>query len=204
MQNLPKLPGLKVYYIKIMRIFAITTNVVLTKKPAWLDEFRRKYDKPFEYHVTLKQPCYIHEKELPKLKVTFTEFVFNWPKFEHGIKIFFNRIKIDTTVEGEMCIMIKAKKNLELIKLQKKLLTQLNSYTNYVKAESKAWEENFKPHITIARNLSSQILAKAKTDLLKDYRCEGIIKDISLKVVTPTNSEGMYQPKNQWVYSLTK
>ena len=49
-------------------------KVELTKKPNWLDDFRSKYDEPYEYHVTLKQPCVIEEDLIPEIKAKLNTF----------------------------------------------------------------------------------------------------------------------------------
>lgn len=46
-----------------MKIFAVYSGLKLSKRPEWLDDFRKKYDDPYEYHIILKQPSYIKKEQ---------------------------------------------------------------------------------------------------------------------------------------------
>lgn len=57
-----------------MKIFALYTNVTLTKKPEWLDAFLEKY-QPRGLHVTLIQPRTIEENDTEVLKQKVSQFI---------------------------------------------------------------------------------------------------------------------------------
>jgi len=132
-----------------MKIFAVYSRLNFIKKPEWLDGFRNKYNYPYTYHVTLKQPTYIQEEEIVNVKNVLAG-LFSELKFpEHKIGIVFDKLVIDTP------IMIAATRTEEIAILQDKIVKALESYNNLVKPESKNWEEDFKPHITITDDLDA-------------------------------------------------
>ena len=51
-----------------MKLLFLTLEFELEEKPKWLDEFRIEYDKPFNFHITLKYPTLIKNKDLPKIR----------------------------------------------------------------------------------------------------------------------------------------
>jgi 2'-5' RNA ligase len=79
-----------------------------------------------------------------------------------------------------------------------------HDYPSYVTPESQEWEQNFKPHITIARDLSPKRYAAAKNDIGKDFHCTGIIRSVVLVVVENAVPEESNNPKNQTCYTLEK
>ena len=113
---------------------------------------------------------------------------------KHKIDIVFDKVIIDTP------IMIVATKIGEIGILQDKIVAALRSYNNFVKPESKNWEEDFKPHITITEDLEGEKLEQAKLDMGEDVRCEATIKEIVLSVAQDmTSAEGF---KDKTVYKL--
>src|SRR3989338_214271 len=156
-----------------MKIFAVYAKVELTKKPNWLDVFRIKYDKPYEYHVTLKQPCVVDETLVPVLKNKLRNLFFNLKIPNHKILLTFDSINLPEDVLDDACIMINATKSDQIRELQKNILSILSNYNQYLDIKYKAYEENFNPHITISRDLNKQTYKKAITELKEDYICEG-------------------------------
>ena len=177
-----------------MKIFAVYSRLIFTKKPDWLDAFKNKYNYPYAYHVTLKQPTYIPEDEIENVKNTLAS-LFNKVKFpEHKIDIVFDNLVIDTP------IMIEATKKGEVGTLQDKVAIVLKSYNNFVNPGSKNWEEDFKPHITISDDLDAERLEQAKLDIQKDVRCEATIKEVVLSMAEDmTSSE---DSKEKTIYKL--
>ena len=184
-----------------MKMFAILTNLKLTKKPEWLDEFREKYDKPYEFHNTLKQPRFIKEEDVPELKKRLQEFFENLHTPNHKIELIFDEIVAGKDEEGTT-IMLRAKNPVELITLQQKLRDFLVEYTNYVKPKYQSYEENFDPHITIARNISETQLKEANEYLKNDFTCEGVVEEIFLHVVNEDTPEESRNPENRTIYKL--
>ncbi|MFA5987818.1 MAG: 2'-5' RNA ligase family protein [Candidatus Paceibacterota bacterium] len=183
------------------KIFAIYADIKLIKKPEWLDEFRKKYDKPYEFHVTLKQPCFVEEGKTVDLKQKVSDFFTAVNVEDHKISLAFDDLVV-AEKDGVSTIMLKAHDVFVLADLQKSLCNTLAEYKNYVKPKSEDWEKNFDPHITIARNITKDQYQEA-TDYLKgNYVCEGIIESIILSVVKEDTPEEAKNPLNQTVYKL--
>ena len=177
-----------------MKIFAVYSRLNFIKKPEWLDAFRIKYGYPYTYHITLKQPTYIQEEEIINVKNIlaglFSEL--NFP--EHKIGVVFDKIVIDTP------IMIAATDKENIAILQDKIVKALGDYNNLVKPESKNFEEDFKPHITITDDLDAEKLEQAKFDIGEDIRCDAVIEEIVLTVAQDmTSAEGS---KDKTIYKL--
>ena len=181
-----------------MKIFAIYSNIYLTNKPDWLDEFRKKYDKPYEFHITLKQPCYVEEDKIPELKEIVLNFINSSTISSKTIEIIFNEVVFDKDEEGTT-IMIKAN-NESLTQIQKNLCASLLDYTDYVKPKYKNYEENFVPHITIARNLSEAQEGEAIKYLQNGFLWGGEINSFVLSVVSENTPEEAKNPANQNLY----
>jgi len=185
-----------------MKIFGLFSNVTLAKKPVWLDAFRARYDEPYEYHITFKQPCYVQKEMISELKNKLRNFfsVQNFP--EHQTDVVFDRLGIRPDAPKGGCIMIYAQRNPTLMKLQQDLREALIEYQNYLKPESSQWERDFKPHITIARHLSPERLEEAKRDLQEDLICVGSIDEIYLQIVDESNAEEAKKLENRTTFKL--
>ena len=184
-----------------MKIFALYAKFDLTSGPPWLDEFRKKYDEPWDLHITLKQPCFIPDEGVEKLRSRVKSFFSELQIPSHLIPINFKEI---FTHKGEhgMTIMVRAKPAKLLSALQKDLVRALADYTDYVDPDSRAYEENFDPHITIGRRLSPEHHREASTYLADGYVCEGIIKKVVLSVVKDETLEEGLDPANKTAYDL--
>lgn len=178
----------------VMKIFAVYSTLNFTRKPDWLDGFGNKYNYPYLYHVTLKQPTYIQENEIVDIKKILTRFFEEATFPQHKIDIVFDKLVVGTP------IMIESAENKEINILQHEIVTALKGYNNFVKPESKSWEENFKPHLTITADLEGEKLEQAKRDLGKDVHCDANINEIVL-VIAPdmTSSE---DSKEKTIYKL--
>lgn len=166
-----------------MTVFAITTNVQFTQKPEWLDSFFAKYNKEkYDFHVTLKQPCIIEPDQIGQIKELISKYFSE--KNPQTINMVFNKLAAEATEEelasGKSVIMIEAEKNNEILALQKDLLQIFSGYRNFLSEETKEYEENFKPHITIAKDLDKEAFQSAKTDLQADYVCEAKLTRVIL------------------------
>ena len=187
-----------------MKIFAVYARLNLIKKPEWLDKFREKYDDLYDFHITLKQPCFIDEKQIPELKNTVSEFFDNLVLSKHEISVLLNKTVIEEYADnkGEYIIMISTNEKSEIYELQAKILSALSDYTNYVKPKYKDYEKSFEPHITIARHLDTEKLAKAKEGVVGDYTCCALIQEIVLAIVPEDTVEESKNPQNLTVYKL--
>src|ERR1035437_6657219 len=183
-----------------MKMFSINAKVNLTQKPSWLDDFRSKYDKPYEWHVTLKQACIILDDQVSIIKDKLDKLFSDIKTAPISLTV----DKLDVSkIPDHICIMIKTTDNIEIGKLQKNILSVLSEYNKYHKEKYRAYEENFNPHITIARSLNEQSYEMAMKDLKEDYVCKGTINQVRLIVVD--NTDDAYEvndPANQTVYNL--
>jgi 2'-5' RNA ligase len=178
-------------------IFNITAQFSLNKKPKWLDNFREKYDKPYRYHLTFKTNTYFDPKYLREIKKELRGIA-----KKHKInKVVFNKLSVRNTSKG-WCIMIMAEKNNELLKIQKDISSNLKKYGKNISKEKERYENNFKPHITIARNLNSKQLKSAKKDLKEDILCKTIIRKLVLTTVNDDTSEQWNKFENRINYKL--
>lgn len=184
------------------KIFAVWCKVELTKKPAWLDDFRLKYDLPYEYHVTLKQPCYIEENDFKKVKLIMDNLFIKYLKTKN-ITLNFTKLELDSDLDDSF-IYILSEKNQELERIQKIIVKELKDYSEYEQTKNREYEENFRPHITIARKLDNVRFKQAQSELKNDYMCTGIIKEVILSCVKEVSIKESMDPKNRVVYKLER
>lgn len=181
-----------------MKIFAIYTDVELTYKPVWFDDYRARYDQPYPLHITLKPPCYATEAELVDIRRKLDTFIHGLNISGHEIQIRCNDVVID---RKDGTIMLAIEDDGALTTLQKDLVGALGRH-KYYEAVSESWERNFHPHITIARDLSSRMLIKAESELPGDDYPKGSIKEITLVAVERVGSEEAKKPENLTKYRL--
>jgi 2'-5' RNA ligase len=180
-------------------ILVVVCDFKLNKKPKWLDNYRKKWDKPYSYHVTLKNPTNFSIKDIDKIKKDLKEISQKYNSF----KVKFNKLYIGLASRG-YCVMIKAEKNKELLKLQKDISKTLSKYGVPIKPLYSKFEKNFKPHITIARYLTKEQLKLAKTELKKNLNCETIIDKFTLKTVNKDSFEDWNSFSKKTNYNFKK
>lgn len=185
-----------------MKIFVVTADIELTEKPKWLDDFRKRYDKPYKSHVTLKQTSFAEESQIDDIKHRLNELFKTIDIPEHKIELEFNALNIDDKDPNDVCIMINAAENDRIKKLQHDVVLALSPYTHYYKPEYEGYEKNFKPHITIGRDLNSEQLLTAREELKQDYTCKGIITKAILIVVDNFGPEEAEDVTRQTIYPL--
>jgi len=185
-----------------MRIFAVYSSLHLDRKPAWLDDFRARYDEPYEYHITLKQPCYVHDEMIPEIKNVLQVFMATKEIPHHRIDLKFERLSLKPNAPKGGCIMIDALENPILMDLQLGMRKALSAYQNYLTPESSQWERDFTPHITIARHLSPERFEEAKRDLQEDLSCSGWINEAYLQVLDAKNAEEAKKLDNRTIFLL--
>ncbi len=184
-----------------MKIFALYTKFDLTSGPPWLDEFRKKYDEPWDLHITLKQPCFIPDGEVGKLRSRVKSFFSELEIPDHVIPVRFEEVFVHHSEDG-VTVMVRAERSESLLTLQRNVVGALADYMQYVDPDSRAYEENFDPHITIGRRLSPEQHREASTYLANGCVCEGTIKKVVLSVVKDETLEEGLNPANQTVYDL--
>jgi len=185
-----------------MKIFALYSKVELIERPDWFDTFYAKYNQSIVYHVTLKQSCFLEEAKVNDVKEKLLKFFASTPVPEHEIALIFNKLVLDDHASEAKTIMLNAEYDPHIYKLQQDILSVLDDYKRYVYPESRLWEENFKPHITIASDISAARYEEALKELKQPYTCRGLIRDVSLIVVEKMAPEEADRSENQVVYSL--
>ncbi|MDD3481009.1 MAG: hypothetical protein PHW75_02175 [Patescibacteria group bacterium] len=183
-----------------MKIFGIYAKVDLYGKPDWLDNFISKYSKPFDVHITLKQPCYIGEPQVLPIKNSVSNF------FENNklkkIKMTFNTYSMDhspSSGKSNNHIMVLTK-NKDIIKIQKAIVALLNEYTDYCDPITEQYEVNFEPHITIGVDLDNQRYERALTELPPDISIKGEVAEVVLVVANPEDKK--VEEEHKTIYKL--
>ena len=182
-----------------VKIFAVYATVELTHKPAWLDAYRAAYDQPYPYHITLKQPCYISVADVERVKAKTAHFLQTIHIPDHVIRVCCNDVVIDRA-DGTIMLAVNDVDDM-LRSLQQGLVAAVGLY-EYYEAASEAWEKDFQPHITIARDLSSSMLIKAESEVPADDYPEGHITEITLVAVDKVDAEEAKKSENLTKYRL--
>jgi len=177
--------------------FQISADFELKSKPDWLDDFRSKYDLPYDYHITFKAKTHFRSEDIERLKAETKLMAAR----HQPITVDFDELSIAPTSKG-WCIMIKARPNEGLLKFQKEISEIFSKYGEIISEERASYEKDFKPHITIARHLTDEQLEKAKSELKDDLTCNAIIKDLVLATVENDVSEQWSKPENRKFYKL--
>ena len=170
-----------------MKIFAIYSVVKTDSKSSVLEMFRKKYDEPYELHITFKQPVHIDVSKVDELKQFFSRL--DTPKSR--VNIIFNKIRGD-----EKVLMLDAEENYILMDLQKGILELLSQYNSYVDADTEQYEVDFKPHITVARDIDERSIPLVKQQLEKMLPVRSFIDSLTLAVVDHISPEESLNPNN--------
>ncbi len=165
-----------------MNVFAIYLEVEIENKPDWFVKFREKYDRDCDLHITLKQPCIIGEGEVEKVKRMFIEFT-KENDFVKNLEIEFEKINIEKESDGKYCVMIDSSKDDEVINFQKSVIDKFADFKKYEEPELENYEINFRPHITIGRNLIETQIDQVSEDLKNFQSIEGIVCKLVLLIV---------------------
>ncbi len=184
-----------------MKIFAIYTKLVLIIKPDWLDEFREQYHQPWDWHVTLKQPCFIEEDKVDRVRRKVDDFFSNLVIEGHKIELTFDELVSDEGKNGAV-VMVASRNAQRLMELQKNLCAVLYEYQNYVEPEFQGYEKHFNPHITIGDHLSGERYAESLEYLKNGCWCEGVINEVILSIVNDRSLDEAKRESNMTAYSL--
>ena len=179
-----------------MKIFAVIANPVLTEKPQWFDEFYRSYGGGYDPYVTLKQSCFVDEKDKRDIQNKLANFFTLLRIPNHSIDVTFDTI----IIPNEGCIMVNARENSILNQLQKNITLTLKDYSHYTAPELESYEKNFIPHITIAQDVR---LVKENLDMIgSDYFFKAEIRTITCIVVREQSLEEAQNKNNKTLYRL--
>lgn len=182
-----------------IKFFQISADFDLTKKPDWFDNFRLKYDLPYDYHITLKTTTNFKREDFDSLGRELKAILDKYKSFS----VVFGELFISQAPSG-WCIMIRAKHNEELFALQKEIAEEFSKYGDHTTKERASYEKDFNPHITIARHLDVEQLEKAKSELKEDLVCEALIDSITLRTVKEDTFEEWSNPENMMIYGFKK
>lgn len=185
-----------------MRIFAVTADVELSRKPEWFDGFRAQYDEPYPLHVTLKQPSLVEDGDVETLKKGVADFFAGWEKLEAPIGITFDRMSVSVRSREDICVMIDATDTGPLGTMQAGIVARLGTRYPYRKEEYRQYEQNFHPHVTIARDLTEQEYGGAAKVWTPDFDCEGLVKSCTLVIVPELNAEEANKAENRTTFVL--
>lgn len=182
-----------------MKLFAVSSKVRLTERPAWFDAFYKKYGGSSDYHITLKQTCFLPEEAIEEVKTKLHMFFHRFSVPNHRLELIFNRLVID---DGALTktIMLHAEPQPILDQLQKGIISTLAMYREYAWKEAETWESDFKPHLTIASDLDPTIFADAIHEIGEEKGCKGVIKDVALIIVEKMIPEEADKAENQTIY----
>src|SRR5262249_694800 len=91
--------------------------------------------------------------------------------------------------------------NQEVKVLQREIGDSLSGYKNYVVEETRSYEENFNPHITIATNLNKEEFESAKNDLRDNFNVHAKLNKVILTVIY--DFKGKTEKRENTVWSLS-
>lgn len=182
-----------------VKIFAIYGRVEIPNAPDWLEAFREKYNNQFEYHVTLKQPCYFHESQFPDIKNLVRDALVEFDLLDNRLSLHFDTIRAD---RSDGSIMIMAEPNVLLGSIQLSIASQLCQYQSYISNELERYEKNFEPHITIAYDLGSRF-SEAVSAIPQDTKFSGFVKEIILSNVSRITPEQKRCDTSKTIFCLS-
>ncbi|RJO60837.1 hypothetical protein C4544_04335 [candidate division WS5 bacterium] len=181
------------------KIYAIYAEVEVPKPDKWLTDFRKKYSEPYDFHITLKQPCNIQELDASKIREKLERFFKN-PKKQESFEVIFDYL---FAPEQKSCIMIGLKSGQNRIyDLQKELVDIVQDYSDYAEPKSEQWEKNFVPHLTIGDDLNDERHLEAIKDLPGKIEIKGLVKQIVLVVAKEARPEQSLNPNNLIKFGL--
>ncbi len=185
-----------------MKYFHISAEFDLLDKPAWLDEFRRRYDVAYAYHVTLKNPTEIKDDDVAQMKQDLETIIGQAGIEEEPVEVVFDQLKFNCT-SSSWCIMVMSEGNERLTKLQLVIRETLSKYGANSKPEYESFEKNFDPHLTIGRHLNEKRFEQAKRSLDGPIELKGVLERITLTVVDEQGDDNWTNNDNKAFYRLS-
>ena len=77
------------------KIYAVYCIVKLIKQPEWLDDFREKYDKAYDFHITLKQAAYIEDRQIGDIRKILDGIFDDFEKNKVNLEMVFDNLLLD-------------------------------------------------------------------------------------------------------------
>lgn len=171
------------------KVYAIYCRVVLDNEPDWLKDFRAKYDKPYDLHITLKQMSYIDESAIADIRAILKECLEKSQSLKALPQLEFDTLAgedTDPDTGKGMLYIFASKRNHYLDQLQFHLRQSLSHYSDYYLQESARYESDFQPHITIGRDLDDITYQAATRELPGNITVNGTIESIVLSCLDET------------------
>ena len=98
--------------------------------------------------------------------------------------------------------MIRTRESGPIMELQKQIKDTLKDYERYTEPELETYEYDFHPHVSIVTDLTPEQYAAAIKELKSDYRCEGAIEEIVLRVFDAEKTGKLSDTGSQVIYHL--
>ena len=185
-----------------MKFFALYFRVDLQQKPFWFDDFRSKYDESYDLHVTLIQPRYIEEAEENLLRFKVEKFLRENKLSEEDKELVFDKFVCERELDGKYTCMLINQSNNSLISFQKRLREDLKRFDKYVDNVTEQYEIDFRPHITIGRNIADKSLEEVESYFKSGYATRALVDELVLPIVENNSIEEAQNPKNLTVFKI--
>lgn len=182
-----------------MSYLYMSAPLTIVTKPKWVDGFRKKYDEPRHFHVSLKRAARILKKDEPKVKQLAAEIA----KRHKAKTLTFSKIFFGESPSGHY-IMMAVEPNKEVQKLLKDCYTTFLPYAKYVHPENAEHDKQMKTHLTIGRRLTPEQFKKAKAELPKKVKIVARLNTIALALNPSSDSDYYDDPRFLTKYRLQK
>ncbi len=185
-----------------MKIFALYLRLNLSTKPGWFDGIRSKYSSTAILHITLIQPRCVAESDIAILKERVREVLSETTHFNK--KLVFDKTEIeDDEKDGECLLMAFTEENKSIRDLQNKLVEKLKDFDQYCSETTKGYEQNFRPHLTIANQIPLGAKEEVVSLVSQGMDLQGEVADLVLAVVNEQTVAESEKSENWNVFSLT-
>jgi len=184
-----------------MKIFAVYFRINLTNKPDWFNDFRKKYDDPYDLHLTLIQPRHIEEVKIDELKKKVSDFVDKHRLANEDKIINFNKLLFDSKPEDKFTLMLESREAKKIVDFQKDLREDFKEFGEYTKEVTEQYEVNFKPHITFGRNVHRNIFEETNSYFQAGNTINGIIGELVLTIVLNDSIEEAMNSENLTIFN---
>ena len=185
-----------------MKIFAFYLRLNLIQSPIWLEDFRLKYDEPVDLHLTLIQPRYVDEQSVYVLKSKVAQFLSEHKFVSEDKTVEFNKLVCEQELDDTYTIMLLAQTTDKILNLQTGLKEILREYGEYVDQDTIEYEQNFRPHFTIGRDINSSLLQEVESYFETEFLVQGTLTDLVLAVVKNTSVKERKNPDNLTIINL--
>jgi len=166
-----------------MKIFAVYLRLNLTSKPVWFDDLRINYSSTSILHMTLVQARYVDESRIQNLKDWINDILEKNKFSDQDRNLVFSKSELEEEADGQYLLMSFIEENKPVTHLQKTLLEALKGFDNYCSEDTKEYESNFRPHLTVADQIDLKFKDEVMKYISKGYKIEGRIRDLILAIV---------------------